>query len=225
MVGRGRGPARKVRGGFRGPTGAASEQPTHGAPCIRPLPAELHRAGPGARGDNRPTGSPGQQPHPPLTADVRDTAAPLGSGCDERPGVFQNRRSRSTDLPTSAHECRKQIDENLTKLPSLYELCVGPRPQHWGGSGGFSSSIRALRQGSRGQRRSAAAAAFSAGTPERRPAKARAVRGPPAATRGSNASRSLMTAPSTPNSPSGQFLTPSSRLASAFPPSPDHLFR
>ena len=41
-------------GRIQGPTGAASEQPTHGAPCIRPLPAELHRAGPGARGDNRP---------------------------------------------------------------------------------------------------------------------------------------------------------------------------
>ena len=37
-------------------------------------------------------------------------------GCDERPGVFQNRRSRSTDLPTSAHECRTQIDENLAEL-------------------------------------------------------------------------------------------------------------
>ena len=37
-------------------------------------------------------------------------------GCDERPGVFRNRRSLSTGLPTNAHGHRKQIDENSTKL-------------------------------------------------------------------------------------------------------------
>ena len=65
MVGRRRGPARRVRGGFREPAEAGSVQPTHGAPCIRPLPGQSHRAGPGARSENRLTGSPGQQPHPP----------------------------------------------------------------------------------------------------------------------------------------------------------------
>ena len=85
-------------------------------------------------------------------------------------------RPRTGHRRVCSRRCRCALDE------SLDESGASALPQHWGDLAVFLRGVWDLPEGRPGQRRTAAAPTFSAGTPERRPATAQAAPAPPAAT-------------------------------------------
>ena len=154
MVGRGRESARRGRGGFRGPTGAASgvadpwravhpstAGPTSscrsGCPRQKP-PARLSRSTPSTR------------PSPLMCAARLRLPVPesirrlLASGGDDGSGLFQNRRPPSIGLPTSTQGCRKTNRRSPYANEEFNSVGLMSASPILGRLGGLTGRIRAL---------------------------------------------------------------------------------